>query len=231
MSEDVNLKAVKREELGRKVKALRRAGRTPAVVHDHGKDSIHVSVAELELQKAYSSAGKHSPVTLDIDGKTYTTLIKEVTRAPASSNILHTVFQAVSADEVVTTEVPVHLVGDAPAERASLLVLKSLETIEVEAKPRDMIEAIEISAESLVEVGDKLNVSDLTMPPGITLKTDPDQLIASVEMPKDQIAEADAAAAELAEDAIADGEDESGETEEQPEDSSGSDKDSKSEEE
>lgn len=218
MSEDVNLKAAKREELGRKVKALRRAGRTPAVVHDHGKDSIHVSVAELELQKAFNAAGKHSPVTLDVDGKTYTTLIKEVTKAPASANILHTVFQAVSADEVVTTEVPIHLVGDAPAERASLLVLKSLEVIEVEAKPRDMIEAIEISAETLAEVGDKLNVSDLKMPPGITLKTDPDQLIAVVEMPKDQIAEADAAAAELAEDAAGDAE-EPGETDEQPEDS------------
>lgn len=231
MSEDVNLKAAKREELGRKVKALRREGRTPAVVHDHGKDSIHVSVAELELQKAFSTAGKHSPVTLNIDGKTYTTLIKEVTRAPASSSILHTVFQAVSADEVVTTEVPIHLVGDAPAERASLLVLKSLETIEVEAKPRDMIEAIEISAESLAEVGDKLNVSDLKMPPGITLKTDPDQLIAAVEMPKDQIAEADAAAAELAEDSAGAGDEEPSETDEQPEDAAEADKDAKSEEE
>ncbi len=220
MSEDVQLKANKRDEFGRKVKALRREGRTPAVIHDHGKDSIHVTITEMELQKAYSVAGKHSPVSLEVDGKKYTTLIKEVTRAPARADILHSVFQAVSADEKVTTEIPVHLVGDAPAEKASLLVLKSLEIVEVDAKPGDLVEAIEISAESLAEVGDKINVSDLKMPPGITLKTDPDLVIASVEMPKDQIAEADAAAAELAEDAVeAEGGDkEPGETEEQPED-------------
>jgi len=220
VSEDVQLKANKRDEFGRKVKALRREGRTPAVIHDHGKDSIHITITEMELQKAYSVAGKHSPVSLDVDGKKYTTLIKEVTRAPARADILHGVFQAVSADEKVTTEIPVHLVGDAPAERASLLVLRSHDTIEVEAKPGDLVEAIEISAETLAEVGDKINVSDLKMPPGITLKTDPDLVIASVEMPKDQIAEADAAAAELADDATQaeGGDEEPGETEEQPED-------------
>lgn len=220
MSEDVQLKATKRDEFGRKVKALRREGRTPAVIHDHGKDSIHVTITELELQKVYSVAGKHSPIKLDVEGKKYTTLIKEVTRAPARTDILHSVFQAVSADEKVTTEIPVQLIGDAPAEKASLLVLKNHDTIEVEAKPGDLVEVIEVSAETLVDVGDKINVSDLQMPPGITLKTDPDLVIAAVEMPKDQIAEADAAAAELAEDAAEaeGGEEEPGETEEQPED-------------
>lgn len=193
MSEEIVLKANKRSELGRKVKALRREGRTPAVIHDHGKDSIHVSVTELELKKAYKAAGKHAPVKLDVDGKKFTTLIKEVTNQPGTSKTLHTVFQAVSADEKVSAQIPVQIVGEIPAEKASLLVLKNLDSVEVEAKPGDLVDVIEISGEKLAEVGDKLNVSDLVAPTNVTIKTDPTLTIATVEMPKDQIAEADAA--------------------------------------
>jgi large subunit ribosomal protein L25 len=193
VSDDIILKAKKREELGKKVKALRRSGNTPAVVHDHGKDSIHVTVPELELKKAYNSAGKHHPIKLDVDGKKYTTLIKEVTKKPATSTIFHTVFQAVSANEKVSAEIPVHLSGEIPAERASLLVLKQLEHVEVEAFPGDLVDSLDVDATTLSEVGDKLTVADLSPPKNVEIKTDPEQTIATVEMPKDQVAEADAA--------------------------------------
>lgn len=199
MSEEIVLKAKKRSELGRKVKALRRAGNTPAVVHDHGKDSVHISLPELELKKAYKAAGKHQPVKIDVEGKKYTALIKEVVNAPASSQLLHSVFQAISADEKVAAEVPVRIVGEIPAEKASLLVLKSLDTVDVEALPKDLVDVIEVSGEKLADVGDKLHISDLDVPPGVTIKAEPEQTIASVEMPKDQIAEADAALEEMKE--------------------------------
>lgn len=226
MSEDIILKAKKREELGKKVKALRRSGKTPAVVHDHGKDSIHVTVQELELKKAYNTAGKHHPIKLDVDGKKYTTLIKEVTKKPATNTIFHTVFQAVSANEKVTAEIPVQLVGDAPAEKASLLILKSLDNVEVEALPGDLIDVIEVSSEKLAEVGDKLHVSDLKVPANVVIKTDPETVIATVEMPKDQIAEADAALEEqkaaegITEEEPAEGEETTEAGEDKPEESS-----------
>lgn len=214
MSEDIVLKAKKRDEFGRKVKALRNNGDTPAVIHDHGKDSIHVSVTELELKKAFRAAGKHAPVKLDVDGKKYTTLIKEISYKPGTTRTLHGVFQAVSADEKVSAEIPVRIVGEIPAERASLLVLKSLDTVEVEALPKDLIDVLEVSGDKLAEVGDKLHISDLTPPSGVTIKAEPEQTIATVEMPKDQIAEADAALEEqkAAEGALAEEEAEEGES-------------------
>ncbi|HYF97015.1 MAG TPA: hypothetical protein VD947_03175, partial [Patescibacteria group bacterium] len=72
--------------------------------------------------------------------------------------------------------------------------------------PKDLVDSIEIDASVLAEVGDKLSVSDVKLPSTITLKTDPEQVIASVEMPRDQIAEADAALAEQAEQEGATGE-------------------------
>ena len=120
---------------------------------------------------------------------------------------MHVVFQAIKEDEKVTAEIPVKLSDEIPAERASLLVLKSLDHIVVEALPKDLIDSIEVDASTLAEVGDKLHVSDIKLPSTITLKTDLEQTIATVEMPKDQIAEADAALEEQkAADAASDGE-------------------------
>lgn len=196
MSNDITLTAQKRELLGKKVKQLRNDGQTPAVIHERGKDSVYVSVPALEFQKAYTSAGKHHAIKLDVGGKKYTTIIKEVVNAPASSSVMHAVFQAIKEDEKVTAEIPVRLTGEIPAERASLLVINNLDRLTVEALPKDLVDVIEIDATSLAEVGNKLHVSDIKLPDTITIKAEPEQVIASVEMPKDQIAEADAALAE-----------------------------------
>jgi large subunit ribosomal protein L25 len=196
MSNDITLTAQKREVLGKKVKQLRNDGQTPAVIHERGKDSIYVSVPALDFGKAYHAAGKHHAIKLDVDGKKYTTLIKEVINAPASSSVLHAVFQAIKEDEKVTAEIPLKLTGEIPAERASLLIINNLDHVTVEALPKDLVDVVEVDASSLEEVGNKLHVSDIKLPDSITIKTEPDQVIATVEMPKDQIAEADAALAE-----------------------------------
>lgn len=212
-NEDITLSAKKREVLGKQVKQLRNNGQTPAVIHEKGKDSLHVTVDEGDFKKVFSAAGKHHAIKLDVDGKKYTTLLKDVLYAPARSDILHVVFQAIKEDEKVTAEIPLKLTGEIPAERASLLVLTHLDHITVEALPKDLVDAIEVDATGLAEVGDKLHVSDIRLPSTITLKTDAEQSIASVEMPKDQIAEADAALEEqkAAEGAIAEGEEGEGE--------------------
>ncbi len=199
MSGDITLQAKKREVMGKQVKKLRSEGFVPAVIHDHGQTSVHISVVSGELKHVFGEAGKHAPVKVDVDGKKYTTLIKEVTYAPATSKALHTVFQAIKANEKVSAEIPLKLSEDNPATKASLLVLSKLDHVEVEALPADLIDAIEVDTEALAEVGDKITVADLKVPSTITIKTDPEQAIATVEMPKDQIAEADAAAAEMAE--------------------------------
>lgn len=207
-NEDITISAKKREVLGKQVRKLRNDGQTPAVIHERGKDSLHVVVNAAEFKKVFNAAGKHHAIQLEVDGKKYTTLLKDVIFAPARSDILHAVFQAIKKDEKVTAEIPIKLAGEIPAEKASLLVLKSLEHVVVEALPGDLVDSVEVDASVLAEVGDKLHVSDIKLPTTITLKTEPEQTIAFVEMPKDQIAEADAALEEqkAAEGAIAEGE-------------------------
>lgn len=201
-SDKIVVELQKREVIRKGLAGLRAEGSIPAVIHNHGKESIHVMGDFRMLTKAYGAAGKHHPVELTVDGKKHLALIKDVDFEPAKHRMRHIVFQAIRQNEKTTADIPVVLAGDEiPAERKSLLILTQLDTVQVEALPRDLPDELTVDATKLQEVGDHLHVSDITAPSGVTILTDPEASIAVVEMPKDQAAEADAAAAALADDA------------------------------
>lgn len=200
-TDTINVELEERTVLRKGLQALRNGGQIPAVVHDHGKPSWHVTGDYLKLVKVYEQAGKHHPVQLKVGGKQQLAMIKDVDFEPAKRRMRHVVFQAIKQDEKVTAEVPVILEGEIPAERVSLMVITTLDTVEVEALPQNLPDQLTVSAATLAEVGDKVSVADIKVPEGVTIITEPEQTIAHVEMPKDQIAEADAAQAALAEDA------------------------------
>ncbi len=192
-----------REHVGKGLAALRSTGVVPAVIHNHGKESIHAQGVTTELLKVYSAAGKHHPVEVSVGGKQHLALIKDVDFEPTKHRMRHVVFQAIKQNEAVEAEIPVNFTEDVeiPAEKKSLLVLKQLDTVQIKALPRDLPDELTVDPSSLVEVGDSLSVADIVLPTGVTLLTDTENQIAIVEMPRDQIAEADASAASLAEDA------------------------------
>lgn len=205
---DIVIDLDKREVLGKAVKHLRKDGVVPAVIHDHGKASVHVSGQYSLLHKAYLAAGKHHPVTLNAAGKHYTALIKHVDFEPKKHEIRHIVFNAVKANEKVTAEIPVHIQyaeGNeaTPAERAGLIVLHQLEAVEVEATASKLPDALYVDGEKLAAVGDHLTVADITAPAGVTIKTEPEHQVAAVFEPSALQAANDAAGGDADGDTVA----------------------------
>lgn len=201
-TDSIGIDLVERTVVGKGLQNLRAQNLVPAVIHDHGNPSIYVSGDYLKLNKAYAEAGKHHPVELKVGNKQHLALIKDVDFEPTKHRMRHIVFQAIRQNEEVEAEIPIEFEeAEIPAEKFSLMVLKQLDHVEVKALPRDLPDQIFVDPSSLAEVGDNLTVADLKVPAGVTILTEPEAQIAVVEMPKDQIAEADAAAAALAEDA------------------------------
>jgi large subunit ribosomal protein L25 len=196
MAEDISLKLEERTVLGKQVRQLRRDGFIPAVIHDHGKPSVHVMGKFPEVYKVYRQAGRHHAIKLSVGDKTYTALIKTTAFEPRKHVLSHIVFGAVEANEKVTAEIPIRLTDDIPAERASLLVIRHLEAVEVEALPKDLPDEIVVDAAPLVEVGDKLSVSDIVVPSGVVIITEPEHAIATVYEPSAVQAANDALAGE-----------------------------------
>jgi large subunit ribosomal protein L25 len=201
-TDQIALTLERREVLGKGLGQLRRDGKVPAVVHDHGKPSVHVMANFNEINKVFLAAGKHHPVNLTVEGQKYMALIKDADFEPRKHTLRHVVFNAIKADEKQQTEVPVHFTEDAeiPAEKAGLMIIRNLDAVEIEALPKDLIDEITIDPSGLTEIGDKLTVADLQVPATVTILTEPEHAIATVEETKAQMSE------EAAEEEAAEGE-------------------------
>lgn len=202
MSEgNISISLQSRSVTGKSVKHLRREGTVPAVIHNHGKESVVVQGDYVALVKVWQRAGKHHPVNLKAGDKAYTALIKTVDFDPKKHQLRHVVFNAVRANEKVEAAVPIHARyaegnDSAPAERSGLIVLSHLDTVQVKAVPAKLPDALEYDAEKLVEVGDSVTVADLLVPADVEIVTEPEHSIASVYEPSALQAANEAAAGE-----------------------------------
>ncbi len=229
MSQDViNVTLEPREVTGKAVKHLRKAGTIPAVIHDHGKDSVNVQGDYVHLNKVWKQAGKHHPVQIKTASQSYVALIKEVAFDPKKHLLTHLVFNAVDKNQKVEADIPIHpkyAEGNesSPAERNSLIVLAQLDTIQVKALATKLPDFIEYDAEKLVEIGDTVTVADLIIPEGVEIDTDGGNAVATVYEPSALAAANDAAGGDAEEDVPAEGEEgeeSSADGEESTEDSS-----------
>lgn len=209
MSQDsIVLTVEPRSTIGKAVKHLRKNGNVPAVIHDHGKESIIVQGKYTDMLKAYQAAGKHHPIELKAGEQNYTVLIKKVEFEPRKNQLNHLVFNAVDKNQKVEADIPIRprYEGDnesSPAERTGLIVLSNLETVEVRAVADKLPDFLEYDAEKLIEIGDHATVADLVVPEGVEVVTEPEHTIATVYEPSALAAANDALAGEAEEEAPA----------------------------
>lgn len=179
------LNAKPRSVIGKAVKALRRRGWIPAVLYGRHISPLPIQVEGRELQRVLSQArGGARLITLQVDGETHLALIREVQREPIRREILHVDFQAIEMTEKIRVEVPVIFKGASPAvERGEGVLVHGLTHVEIECLPKDLIEAITVDLSVLDRVDAAIYVRDLQAPPGVTIVSDPDELIALVTAP------------------------------------------------
>jgi large subunit ribosomal protein L25 len=204
---DAPVKLQQRAVVGKGLNKLRHDGVVPAVIHNHGAESIHVMGPETQLVKIYQAAGKHHPLNLEVGTDKYLALIKDAHFDPVKRRLQHVVFQAIKQNEKVEAEVPIRIEGEVPAEKVGLMLLHQLDAVEIEALPRNLPDELVVSAESLVELHDKITVGDLQVPEGVTILTDPEHPIATVAESRAMAAAEDEAAED---EAAAEGEGEEG---------------------
>jgi large subunit ribosomal protein L25 len=203
MGEQVELTVEQRTVQGKAVKALRRQGIVPAVVYGADDAAQSVMAPYVNMAKAYKLAGKRQPVELLLGKTKRLAMIKSADFDPIKHELRHLAFHVINRNERVTAEVPVVVSGEGetPAERAGLVVLKTIESVEISALPSDLPDSIVAPGEKLIEIGDRLTVGDLKAPKGVTVMTDPAQVLATVYEPS-ALAAANAAAGGDAEEPI-----------------------------
>ena len=171
------IKAESRTEFGKgAARRIRRADKVPAVVYGHGNETIHITLPGHETWIALKHGGSNALLELDIDGSTQLALTKQVQVDPIRRHLEHIDFVAVRKGEKVTVDIPVHLVGDAAPET---LVVTENAVVSVEAEATHIPEYIEVSIEGAA-IGTQIHASDLELPEGSLLLTDPETLVINI---------------------------------------------------
>lgn len=196
---ELTLSAEVRTVLGKKVGQLRRNGLIPGVVYGPVvEETVQVSVDEREFARFFKAHGHSTLFTLTWDGGQQPVFIREVQRDPIRRQPLHIDFFAPNLTTALRAMV--QIVFHSPASNIDGVLTELRTEIEVEALPTDMPSQIEVDLSNLTDVGDAVHVSDVVAPPGVTILTPPDEILAHVTA-SSVAAEAEADEAEAAEEA------------------------------
>lgn len=164
-----------REKFGKgAARKIRATGKIPAVIYGHGTDPQHVTLPGHEVSLILRKSNQ--VLELDIQGKTQLALVKDVQKDPVRQIIEHIDLIVVRKGEKVVVDVPVHLEGESASGTS---VNQESNTISLEVEATHIPESVIVSIEALEE-GAKIHASDVTLPAGATLITDPETLIVGI---------------------------------------------------
>lgn len=157
--------AQERKVLGKKVKRLRKDGQLPGHVFGKGVDGENVLVSAKDFLKTFHQAGETSLIDLKIGSeKVRPVLIREVQYHPISDQPIHIDFFQVDLAQKVKVPVPLVLIGEQPeaVHLEEAIVLQTVNEVEVEALPTDLVEKIEVDISSLKNIDDAITVGQLS---------------------------------------------------------------------
>jgi large subunit ribosomal protein L25 len=181
--EELKLKVARRSVLGKKTRFLRRRGVTPIHVFGHDVDSQALQCDTEQLKKIIARAGETRLISLTIEGdkEPKSVFVREVQRDPLGKQLFHVDFYQVKKEERIKVDVPVVLVGEAPALKAKGRILtRGINELNIECLPGNVPPQIEVDVSILKEVDQPIFVKDIVLDPSITVNADPEQLVVKV---------------------------------------------------
>lgn len=172
---DMRIEAETRTAFGKgAARRVRRDNKIPAVLYGHGMDATHLTLPGHQTMMAVKTA--NAVLTIVVDGSEQLALVKDLQRHAIKPQIVHMDLVAVRRGEKVTVDVQVSIVGEAAPDT---LVNVENQTLEVAAEATNIPESLEISIEGLT-VGSQIHASDVALPPGTELVSEPELLVVNV---------------------------------------------------
>lgn len=174
---EVRLAVEPRTEFGKgAARRTRKAGKIPAVLYGHGADPQHLSLPTIAFARVIREHGQNAVLTLETDNGREFALTKTITTHPIKNYIEHVDLLVVKRGEQVQVDIPIEVSGEAGT---GALVYHELDAVTVEAEALHIPDSVELSIDG-VEAGTQVLASQIQLPRGCTLVTDPETLIVNI---------------------------------------------------
>jgi len=177
MAKRLLLEAEIRDQVGSKhASRIRKQGCIPAIIYGHKQQPKAVSLNTHDFVEGLHHG--HRLMDIKIDKKKETVLIKDLQYDELGKYVIHADLQLVDVTEMLKISVPIELKGIAKGTHEGGIVEAHVDSLEIECKATDIPEVILVLVKEL-ELGSALHASDVELPDGVKLVSDPDILVAT----------------------------------------------------
>jgi large subunit ribosomal protein L25 len=181
---------VEKRDTSKKATSFRKAGFVPAVVYGRSEESTPIAIPRKEFEKVFKSAGSSTVITLKGLGEEKDALIHEVAFHAVSGEPLHADFYAIEKGQTVTVSVPIEFDGVSSAVKdLGGILVKVIHEIEMEVLPKDLPNILHADISKLAALDSKIFVSDLNLPASAIISTPVDEVVAMIDVAKEEVEE------------------------------------------
>ena len=173
MTKDFDLIAEPRDGAGTSnSRRLRRSGMVPAVIYGAGRENLSLIIDHDHLLKKLASESfLTSILSIKIQDKEESVLIKDIQIHPYKRQVMHLDMQRVIADQLLRVSVPIHFLNGDSAPGVKLeggTVSALMNEVEVRCLPKDLPERLEVDVAAM-ELDELLYLSDIPLAEGIEI--------------------------------------------------------------
>ena len=169
---------------------LRGAGKMPAVFYGRKQESTPITLEQREFEKVWKKAGENTVVNLQGEGDEVQALIHDVDRHPVSGIPRHADFYVFEKGQKLKIKIPIEWTGVSPAVKdLGGVLVKVMYELEIEAEPKNLPQKLEVDISPLATFDSVITAKEVKLPEGVALVASPDEVIASVYEPKEEVVE------------------------------------------
>ncbi|QIN82390.1 50S ribosomal protein L25 [Rubrobacter tropicus] len=213
MADNVTLQARERDERGKNAaRRLRASGMLPAILYGDG-ESTSLAVETRTLDYTLTHFGDNALYDIDLGSGNATARVVDAHRDPVTGLLVHVDFAPVNMREKIEVTVPLTVVGEAAGSEEGGVLQQVAYEIQVETLPGDIPQEITLDVTPL-GMNENLTLGDLSLPEGVELLSDPEEVAATVTQPTeitDEEMEAAGIVEEESDEELAEGEEAEGE--------------------
>lgn len=179
---------INRETTKGSTKRLRKEGKVVGNIYGIDISPTKIILDEKEVKKLISNGGNHNTVEINVEGKKYTALVKEIQKSHINNSILHIDLECFNGDKIINADIPVHYVDEFIASKNGAVIQKEKSSIKVRCKASKIPDHIDLVIKEQM-LGHAIRISDMEIGDEITILDSLESVVASINFAKNLVEE------------------------------------------
>lgn len=165
---------------------IRNSGLIPAIFYGFKKETTPITIKKNDFIKVFREVGETSTLKITTPEGSFDALVHEVQHDPITNEPMHVDFLAVDMNKEIEVDVPFEFVNESPAVKAGGVLVKVMHEVKVSGLPSNIPHNLEVDISKLVSNDSNVTLKDIVLPTGVKLMEDPETVVASIVVAKDE---------------------------------------------